>query len=62
MQARLMRQKTKENKVTMPPKPHLHALSPIIFLHVRHVWIWRVQIIYDDNLIQLPQILFSTTQ
>ena len=29
--AYLMRQKTKENSATMPHKPRLHALGPIVF-------------------------------
>ena len=47
--------KTKENNATMPLKPRLHALGPIVSLHVRHLWIWRMvsNIIRDSTLKQL---------
>ena len=37
MQARLMRQENKGNNATMPHKPRLHALGPIVSLRVRHL-------------------------
>ena len=38
--------KTKENNATMPHKPRLHALGPIVSLRVRHLWICLIVIFY----------------